>query len=1147
MKFTRIPRIIFLLTLLFLAGKSGFSQMRQIYSDVVNTSNDIRKLSFYSPTSGYVASTEASDDWIGFTSDSGRTFIKRYITLGNVNYNGYNVNLTFGFGIQGVKAFSQDTLIVYGDYGLVPAILYSTNGGVSYILIFHSQAGTYFHEVYDMVFPQNNNIGYAVDGFRILKTIDKGQSWSVSAIDYSAPFDALDGIDNSNVFAFSRNENGNYTGKLIKTTNAGSSWQLVTLPDPHIYSVDFITASKGWANLYLNGDSMLVYYTSNGGGSWIKKNNGTATPVLFNKMQFLNDSTGFAISDLYTTFKTSDSGRIWEPILRDNNFSYLYYGHNDLQVMNNNQFWSGGARDLLEINTTGGEPRLPRAFFNIDTTGVNATNIVKLVNFSRTVHQSDWYVNGIYLNSNYNTTYTHDLSRSSDTIKLIVTNGTRTDSLVRIQYFIVPNLPVVTSFEPTSGSIGTYVLIRGTAFTGVTAVKFGGTNASSFTILNDTTITATVAGGATGIVTVTDIHGTYGLPGFTWYPPPSSPAPIVTSFTPALGPIGTSVTITGQNFGNGGGNNIVHFGIALANIISATPTQIICNVPSSTTYGPVSVLNTTTNLRGYSSKPFTVTFADSSNFAANSFVNVFNFEFDNFTYPKYVAASDLDGDGKPDVVLTKSLGGDSLNVFRNVSPGSTISFAPPQSIERIGVFSGAKFAVGDVDSDGKPDIACSTNEFSVLLFRNLSTPGQLQFAPKLSVLTDPGSQDVVIDDLDGDGRPELVVGCFNTSTVDVLRNTSVPSHPSFAQKLVMAAGGNIYICATGDLDGDGKKEVLSLGYVNTTTSTLSYFKNQSTPGTLQFDPKIDISLAGSALNGHGIFFADLDGDGKQDLVVVNDNNYFFFRNTSTPGNISLAAPITTPVPGFAYPGVVDNLSGDIKPDFMFAPHIDRYFTLVRNLSTQGSILTDPGVNIEGPYPNNIFTHWASAADFNGDGKIDIVASGTDDHKVSIYRNTLGLPISFSGGFLICEGSTAFRSSDLTGSSYQWQHNTGSGFVNISDNSTFSGTQTLSITINNTPLAFNGTLFRCVVNGNYYSSIFRLDVSTAQPPSITISTPNTTVCAGSLISFTANASNTSSFTQYVWKVNGTNVGTNSSVYTTNTIGNGDQVTCVLVNP
>ncbi len=80
------------------------SQLRQVYVDV-NEDNDIRKISFYSPSQGYIAFR----DWIGFTTDSGRTFIQKYITATNVNYNGYsNVNLTFGFGIKGVKAFNQD-------------------------------------------------------------------------------------------------------------------------------------------------------------------------------------------------------------------------------------------------------------------------------------------------------------------------------------------------------------------------------------------------------------------------------------------------------------------------------------------------------------------------------------------------------------------------------------------------------------------------------------------------------------------------------------------------------------------------------------------------------------------------------------------------------------------------------------------------------------------------------------------------------------------------------------------------------------------------------------------------------------------------------------------------------------------------------
>ncbi|MBK6829207.1 MAG: hypothetical protein IPG86_21405 [Chitinophagaceae bacterium] len=76
------------------------AQMRQIHLDVTNTNNGIKKLSFYSASEGYIACTESSFDWVGYTTDSGHTYIKRYITLANVNYNGYSVNPTFGFGIS---------------------------------------------------------------------------------------------------------------------------------------------------------------------------------------------------------------------------------------------------------------------------------------------------------------------------------------------------------------------------------------------------------------------------------------------------------------------------------------------------------------------------------------------------------------------------------------------------------------------------------------------------------------------------------------------------------------------------------------------------------------------------------------------------------------------------------------------------------------------------------------------------------------------------------------------------------------------------------------------------------------------------------------------------------------------------------------
>lgn len=65
-------------------------------------------------------------------------------------------------------------------------------------------------------------------------------------------------------------------------------------------------------------------------------------------------------------------------------------------------------------------------------------------------------------------------------------------------------LASIASFSPTSGKVGDSVVLTGLGFTGATALKFGNTLASTFTVDSDTQITATVpAGAGTGPIVVT--------------------------------------------------------------------------------------------------------------------------------------------------------------------------------------------------------------------------------------------------------------------------------------------------------------------------------------------------------------------------------------------------------------------------------------------------------------------------------------------------------------------------------------------------------------------------------------------------------------------------------------------------------------------
>jgi len=75
-------------------------------------------------------------------------------------------------------------------------------------------------------------------------------------------------------------------------------------------------------------------------------------------------------------------------------------------------------------------------------------------------------------------------------------------------YTIFLAAPTITTFTPSSGTAGATVTITGANFTGTSAVAFGGTIAASFTVINATTISATVGSGATGTITVTTPGGT---------------------------------------------------------------------------------------------------------------------------------------------------------------------------------------------------------------------------------------------------------------------------------------------------------------------------------------------------------------------------------------------------------------------------------------------------------------------------------------------------------------------------------------------------------------------------------------------------------------------------------------------------------------
>ncbi len=155
--------------------------------------------------------------------------------------------------------------------------------------------------------------------------------------------------------------------------------------------------------------------------------------------------------------------------------------------------------------------------------------------------------------------------------------------------FTVAPAASITNLSPTSGAIGTPVIITGANFgasQGISTVTFNGTNAGTATSWSAISITINVPSGATtGNVVVTENGVASNGVGFTVVPIPS-----ITNLSLTSGAVGTPVTITGTNFGATQGASAVTFNGANAGAATSwSATSITINVPGGATTGNVVV------------------------------------------------------------------------------------------------------------------------------------------------------------------------------------------------------------------------------------------------------------------------------------------------------------------------------------------------------------------------------------------------------------------------------------------------------------------------------------------------------------------------------------------------------------------------------
>ena len=367
--------------------------------------------------------------------------------------------------------------------------------------------------------------------------------------------------------------------------------------------------------------------------------------------------------------------------------------------------------------------------------------------------------------------------------------------------------------------------------------------------------------------------------------------------------------------------------------------------------------------------------------------------------PSSVKAADLNGDGKLDLIVTDSAGSAVSVLLNTTAPGATTpSFATQQTFA-----TGSKetsVTVADINGDGKPDLIV-TNEgngsvgsgtVSVLL--NTTAPGATtaSFATQQVFATDAAPLSVTAADLNGDGRPDLIVSNGGSDeTVSVLFNTTTPGSTtaSFAPEQAFAVGEVASSVIAADLNGDGRPDLI---VANRVDNTISVLLNTTAPGattpsftTQQVFSTGDIPATVTA--------ADVNGDGLPDIIFsnVNDNTVWVLLNTTTPGaGIATFADPQSFATGTQPSSVTAaDVNRDGRPDLVVTNTGDNTVSVLLNG-------TAPGASVASFTTQRTFSvgrqpFAVTAADLNGDGKLDVITANDADRTVTVLLNTTPAP------------------------------------------------------------------------------------------------------------------------------------------------------------
>jgi hypothetical protein len=237
-------------------------------------------------------------------------------------------------------------------------------------------------------------------------------------------------------------------------------------------------------------------------------------------------------------------------------------------------------------------------------------------------------------------------------------------------------------------------------------------------------------------------------------------------------------------------------------------------------------------------------------------------------------------------------------------------------------------------------------------------------------------QNLVVGDLNKDGKPDLVVACADGHIAVLLGDGNGGFRPAKGSpmKLTHSPGEMVL----GDINGDGN---LDLAVADHDSYAVSILLGD---GKGSFKPAPGspfVMKKGEHPHTHGLALADVNGDGALDLITGNtDDNDVAVALGDGKGGFARAAGSPFAVGASPYPLAFGDVNGDGKPDII-TPNSKPGERTVTVLLGDGRGGFRPAKG--SPFATAGQPYYVALGDINGDGKPDLVAAHNDDGRVTI--------------------------------------------------------------------------------------------------------------------------------------------------------------------